>query len=133
MALANATLITGTTLSATGGTTVNFAPSGKTVENGVEIIDTGATDFRTRTSIQCRSKMPTYNPALKAYAKGRNFVTFVMPILLADGTPAFPTIRVEVDYHPEQTAAHRLDMRKMAAQILFNASFTQFFETGSKA
>lgn len=133
MALTNATLLNGATISATGGTTVNFAPSGTEVPDGVEIIDTGAADYRTRVKISCRSKMPTYNSATQTYSKGKRMVNITFPKILASGETVFPIVRLEVEDHPEQTAAERLEMLKYISQVCFDADFATFFTTGSKA
>lgn len=133
MALSNATLLDSATISATGGTTVNFAPSGKNIVDGVEIVDTGATDYATRCSVSLRVKMPTYNRNTVSWSKGKRMISLVMPKTLASGETVFPVVRIEVEDHPEQTVAERLEMRKRAAQILTDTDFTQFFDTGSKA
>lgn len=132
MALNNATLSNGTTISVTGGTTVTYALSGKTVPDGVEIVDSGAASYATRSSIQLRVKMPTYNSNTNVWSKGKRMISMVMPKELTDGTIAFPVVRIEVEDHPEMTAAERKELRERAAQILFDSDFTQYFETGSK-
>lgn len=133
MALSNATLLDGATISATGGTTVNFAPSGKDVKDGVEIVDVGATDYTTRCSISLRVKMPTYNSTTVTWSKGKRMISLIMPKTLASGETVFPVVRIEVEDHPEQTSDERLEMRKRAAQILTDSDFDQYFSTGSKA
>ena len=133
MALSNATLIDGATLSATGGTTVNYAPSGKIVPDGVEIVDVDATDYQTRTSVSLRVKMPSYNANTATWSKGKRMVTFVAPKVLASGEVVFPVVRIDVEDHPEMTAAEALELRTRAAQILFDADFDTYFKTGSKA
>lgn len=133
MALANATLVTGATISVTGGSTMTLAPSGKEVPEGIELIDVNAADYRTRTSVTCRSKTPAYNSGTQQYSKGRNFVTVIQPKILADLSTVFPTARIELDFHPEQTAAERLEMRKLLAQTLVDSDFETFWVTGSRA
>lgn len=133
MALSNATLIAGATITTTGGTTLNFAPSSQISLDGIELINTDEADFRIRKRITCRSKSPSYNSAANLWSKGKNFVTLIAPKILADLTVTFPTGRIELDYHPEMTAAERLEMRKLLAQSLLDTDFEKFWETGSKA
>lgn len=131
MALSNATLVTGATISVTGGSTVTFNPSVQKTDS-VDLIDIGASDERTQTKISCRSVAPVYTNSTASYSKGKRFVTVTVPVILANGETVFDAIRIEMTYHPEETAASRLDRRKMAAQVLFNASFDTFFVTGSR-
>lgn len=133
MALSNATLLTGATLSASGGSTLTFNPSGTEVPDGVELIDVGEADYRIRRRITCRAKMPSYNTALKVYSKGKRYVNIIFPKIIASGETVFPTVRMEFEDHPEQTAAERQDMRYIASQVAFDPDFTAFFTTGSKA
>jgi len=133
MALSNATLLDGATVSATGGTTQTFAPSGKDVPNGVEIVDVGATSYVTRESISFKVKMPTYNANSNTYSKGNREVTLVAPQVLSTGEVAFNVVRIKVEVHPELSAADEEELRKKAAQVLFDSDFSQFFTTGSKA
>lgn len=133
MALSNATLLNGATNSATGGTTMNFSPSGKDVPNGVEIVDVGATDFVTRTTISFKAKMPTYNATTNTWSKGSREVTLVKPKVLSDGTVSFPVVRIKVETHPEMSAAEETELRSEAAQLLFDSDFWLFWQTGSKA
>lgn len=133
MALSNATVLNGATISATGGTTMTFALSGKDVPSGVEIVDVGATSYVTRTSASFKVKMPTYNATSNSWSKGSREVTLVKPKVLASGDVVFPVVRIKVETHPEMTAAEEVELRKEAAQILFDADFETFFVTGSKA
>lgn len=133
MAITNATLVTGATISVSGGITANFTPSGTVVADGVEIVHSEEADYRIRTRISFRAKMPSYNSVTATYSKGKRFVLLTVPKILASGETIFPVIRIEVDDHPEMTAAERLEHRKKAAQVLCGANFELFFSTGSKA
>lgn len=132
MSLSAATLLTGSTVSATGGTTVTFNPTGKNISGGIEIVDINAADVRTATAIVARSQMPVYNQGTQTWSGGRRNMSIVVPIILADGNMYFPVIRMEMVYHPEMTAASKLELRKLAAQTLFRSDFTTFWDTGSR-
>lgn len=133
MALSNATLVAGATISVTGGTTQTFAPSGTPVPDGVEIVDVNEADYRLRTRITNRAKMPSYNSVTATYSKGKRMVNIIKPKVLASGETVFPVVRIEYEDHPEMTAAECLELRKIAAQTLVDSDWTQFFDTGSKA
>jgi hypothetical protein len=42
-------------------------------------------------------------------------------------------VRIKVEVHPELAAADEEELRKKAAQVLFDSDFSLFFTTGSKA
>lgn len=133
MALSNATLTTGATITVSSGSTLTFTPTSQQTLDGIELINIEETDSRLKKTIVCRSKSPTYNSATNQYTKGKNFVVLKTPKILADLSTVFPTARIELDYHPEQTAAERLDVRKLLAQTLIDADFDNFWTTGSRA
>lgn len=133
MALNGSTVLNGATISATGGTTITFGVSGKDVPNGVEIVDVGATDYTVRTSATFKVKMPNYNSVTGTWSKGKREIVLVKPKILASGALVFPLCRIDVEDHPEMSAAEALELRKEAAQLLTDSDFDLFFTTGSKA
>lgn len=132
MSLQNATLSSGSTVSATGGTTITFNPTGQVITGGLEIVDINAADVRTAKAIVARSRMHTYNQGTQTWSGGRRNLSLKAPIILADGNMYFPVVRIEIVDHPEMSAADKLEMRKLAAQTLINSNFTAFWDTGSR-
>lgn len=137
MSLTNASILTGATLSATGGTAVNYTPDGKEVVNGIHLIDASVSDFTIRPQLTAKSKDPVYTVAKglipAGYGKDKRSVVLVEPFKAANGTFHFNLIRIEREVHPELSAASALDLLKKGAQLAFDADLTAFWATGSLA
>lgn len=132
MGVQNATILTGPTISATGGTSSTLAPTGQSVSNGVQVADMGVTDFRVRPTMTMRSRVPAMQPD-GSWSKYKNQVSLVMPKILASGEMAFPVGRIEFEPHPEMTDAEVNKLRDWLCQILFDPDFTSFLKYGSLA
>lgn len=132
MGVQNATILTGSTISASGGTSSTLAVTGQQVPNGVQIADMGVTDFRVRPTVTFRSRVPAMQPD-GSWSKYKNQISAVFPKLLASGEMAFPVVRVEFECHPEQTDAEVQKMRDWFSQFGFDADFANFLKYGSLA
>lgn len=133
MALSSAVVKTGASaMTPTGGSDKTFTPDGQTVPNGIHIADAAQADFRIRDNMSLKSKVPTLQGD-GSYSKGKRSVTIVMPRLLASGMTVFNLVRLEVEVHPEMTAALELDLRMVAAQVLSDSDFSSFWTAGSLA
>lgn len=138
MSLANASVLTGATVSATGGSAVNYTPDGRSIPNGLHLIDASNTDFVTRAQLTAKTKDPVLSPipggnGALGYGKDKRSVVLVEPFKAANGTIHFNLIRIEREVHPETTAAAALDLNKKGAQIATDSDFTSFWATGSLA
>lgn len=132
MGVQNATILTGPTISATGGTSSTLAPTGQSIPNGVQVADMGVTDFRVRPTMTLRSRMPTMQSD-GSWSKYKNQVSLVMPKILASGEMAFPVGRIEFEPHPEMTDTEVNKLRDWLCQVLFSSAFTSFLKNGSIA
>lgn len=132
MPLNGAAVLTGSTLSATGGTSKTFTSDGQTVTNGLHLQDASIADFRIRPQITVKTRNPKRNPD-GSYTKGKRWITLYAPKLKADGTIAPNVYRYESEIDPETTTAAELDDRKMFSQMLFDTDFESFHATGSLA
>lgn len=130
MALNGSTLLTGATVSATGGSVKTFSSDGMTIQNGVHLIDVAETDFRVQSSITVKVKRPTLN-SLGVYSKGKISLVIKAPIILESGATSFELIRIERESHPENTAAARLDLNVLGAQALTDPDFAQLWASSS--
>lgn len=130
MGLQNATLLTGATCSATGGTTKTFTTDGKTIVNGAHFVDAAVTDYKVRPEITARVKSPTQD-SLGNWSKGSHELVIKMPKVSVLGKVIPCLVRIDVEWHPDQSVAEVDDMCNIAAQTLFDADFTSFRRTGS--
>jgi hypothetical protein len=133
MALNGATIKTGiTAMTPTGGSTVTFTSDGVTIPNGLHVSDASQADIRIRKNITFKNK-PEQLGSDGVWTKARRSITIVAPKTLASTKSNFPLIRIEVESHPENTAAERLDLAMMGADALSNAAIAAFLASGSLA
>lgn len=132
MGLATASILTGATIAATGGTAVTYVPDGLTIANGLHLIDSAVTDFRTQPQVTVKTKNPTLFPD-GSYSKGKRSMVLVEPFVDSKGKTQFDLIRIEREVHPESTAAKALDLNKKGAQLLTDSDFLSFWASGSLA
>lgn len=133
MSLQNAVLKAGaTSASVVGGTDVTFTPDGQTVAGGIHIAAAADADFRTRRNMTIKNKVPTLQSDGK-YTKAKRSTSYVQPKILADGSTTFNLIRVEMEAHPESTAAEVTELRMIGNQILGDSDFLSFWDTGNMA
>jgi hypothetical protein len=130
LGLKNMSINVGGTLANTGGTAKVFADDGVTVPNGVHVSVPGTADFRVREHATFRYSPPVLQ-ADGTYTRQNNRVSLTIPKALAAGGYVNNTIRIEVDIHPESTATEALDLRKLAAQTLFDSDTDNFWVAGS--
>jgi hypothetical protein len=119
-----------TSLSVTGGTDQTFSPDGVQVSGGIHLADMAEADIRIRRQLTIKNKASALN-ADGTWSKDRRSITLVSPITLTSGKTSFPLIRIEVESHPENTAAARLDLALMGAQFLSDADFASYLAGGN--
>jgi hypothetical protein len=130
MGLKNMSINIGGTLANTGGTAKVFADDGVTVPNGVHVSVPGTADFRVREHATFRYTPPSLQSD-GTYSRQQNNVSLTVPKLLSSGKYVNNTIRIAFDVHPESTATEALDLRKLAAQMLFDSDTDNFWTAGS--
>jgi len=130
MGLKNMSISIGGTLANTGGTAKVFADDGVTIPNGVHLTVPATADFRIRESATFRYR-PASLQSDGTYTRQNNSASIVVPKLLASGIVVNNVIRVTFDVHPESTATEALDLRKLAAQSLFDSDTDNFWTAGS--
>lgn len=131
MGVQNTTLLSGATVAATGGTAQNFTPDGVFIQNGIHVADAGNASFITRESIAFRTKNPVLVNGV--YTKGKRWITLTVPRVLASGQTAFDLVRIEIEIHPETSAADAAIMFGKASQLFFDTDVASFLSTGSLA
>lgn len=131
MGLKTMSLLSGATISASGGTALAFADDGQSIQNGVHLIVPADADYQTRRMVTAKYRPPTINPTTGTYSKDKKSVSLTLPLVLSDGKVVFNTIRVEREVHPSLAAASAVELNKLAAQILTDSDTDAFWTTGS--
>jgi hypothetical protein len=131
MALKNMSLLTGATVSATGGTALAFTDNGVSVANGVQLVCTTDTDFQTRRICTVKYRPATVDSKLGTYGKDKKSISLALPVVLTTGQVVFCTWRIEREVHPSVAAATVTDMNKLGAQLLIDTDTDGFWATGS--
>jgi hypothetical protein len=120
----------GTSIAATGGSDVTFAPDGQTIQNGVHLIVPAISDFRVRPQLTVKYRPPVLNPQ-GVYNKDKKTLSYTIPKLLDDGTIVFNVVRVEREVHPESTPEEAAALLEAASQFCFDTDVSAFWATGS--
>lgn len=130
MGLKNMSINIGGTLANTGGTAKVFADTGITIPNGVHVSVPATADFRVRESATFRYRPPALQSD-GSYSRQNCTASITVPKALASLKYANNVIRITMDVHPETTATEALDLRKLAAQLLFDSDTDNFWTAGS--
>lgn len=131
MGLKTMSLLSGATVSATGGTALAFAEDGVSIQNGLHLIVPADADYQTRRQVTAKYRPPTLDPKTGAYSKDKKSISLALPLVLASGQVVFNTIRIEREVHPSLSAANALELCKLGAQMLADADTDAFWATGA--
>lgn len=131
MGLKTMSLLTGATVSASGGTALAFADDGVSIQNGLHLVVPADTDYQTRRQATAKVKQPTLDTKTGAYGKDKKTISLTLPQVLTDGKVVFNVIRVEREVHPSLSAANALELNKLGAQLLVDADTTDFWAAGT--
>lgn len=130
MGLKNMSINTGGTIANTGGTAKVFTDDGVSVPGGVHLVVPATADFRVRESATFR-----YRPAALSqsgeYTRAQYQASVTVPKALASGKYVNNVFRIVADIHPESTSTEQADIRKLAAQLLFDGDTDNFWAAGS--
>lgn len=123
MSLSNASVLSGATITPSGGTALPFSSLG--IQNSSNTIyATGDADLRTRRSIVCSVKDPKVSAgAPNGYTQARATAVFKSPLELDNGMITVNTVRVEFAYDVETSQAEIDELKVIAAQICTDADF----------
>lgn len=127
MGLGTMSLLTGGTVSTTGGSALAFSTDGQSITNGIHLIVPADADYQTRRQVTAKYRPPTLDPKTGAYSKDKKSMTLVKPIVRADGKVVFNTIRIEREVDPSLSAAEALDLCVLGAQMLTDADCLAFW------
>lgn len=117
----------------TAGTDLTFQLVGTPIPGGAKYVATADSDFRTQRSFTVRGKDPVSGGGLN-YSKDKKSIVFQAPKLVSNNTAiANNLVRLERECHPESTAAEKLELLYMIAQMAFDTDFQQWWVNGSIA
>lgn len=133
MGVQNATLLVGGTVAASGGTSTAFVPNGAVVSSGIQIIDSVSTNNVTRANITLKTIKQAVFDMVKGVFTGKTKrqVQLVRPKVLANGSVTFPLIRLELEFHPDNTDAEITALLSEGAQLLTDVDFSAFWRLGN--
>jgi hypothetical protein len=131
MGLKTMSLLTGATVSASGGTALAFLDDGISIQNGLHMVVPSDTDYQTRRQATAKVKQPILDPKTGAYGKDRKTISLTFPMVLPDGKVIFNVIRVEREVHPSFSAANALELNKLGAQLLIDSDCADFWAAGT--
>lgn len=130
MALKNMSLLSGATVTASGGTALAFVDTGVTIPNGLALVVPTDTNYALRRSVTARTRAPQLDK-LGVWGKDKKYMSFTVPKQLASGKIVPNVIRVERDIHPETTAAEANELLLVAAQLCIDLDTANFWGVGS--
>jgi len=123
-------LKTGATTATTGGVDQTFDRTSRNVTNGYEYTDVAEPDFYARNSVIVKARMPS-RQSDGTYSKHKVTIQGVFPLILADGSMTYNTVRLDIDYHPETPAVKIAAMREQGAQMAIGAQFDNVVDAGT--
>jgi hypothetical protein len=124
------TLLDGGTTSTAGGAAQAFSRSSTPVTNGYEYADVAEADYFARQKLVVTSRMPSLQSD-GSYSKQKSSARFILPITLADGSIAYNVARVEIECHPEATAANLAELREYAGQLAMDSELDTLYTAGT--
>lgn len=130
MSLKTHTIQEGATLSQTGGTSASYEELPSTGA-GVLVGKMTETDATIRPTSLFTARQATYNASTGEYSKGKRTARHRRPIKVASGKTVFPFISVEIEDHPEMTAAQKQQLWDWLGQLCLDSEFANFRNNGS--
>lgn len=125
-------ILTSPTISITGGTAVNFADTGLSISNGVQVANSGQSDPRLQETVTLRTRRPSFKNG-KFLSKDKRTAVFSKPFVHADGTISYGVVRQEIELHPDvpNFAAEHLKLRQYGCQLPVDAELETFNAAGT--
>lgn len=130
MGLKTMSLLSGATVSASGGTAMAFIDDGVTIQNGVHLTVPATADARVRESATAKYKPAQVN-ADGSFTKDRKTISIAIPMVTAAGKIVYNSIRIEREVHPEFSVANCLVLNGLGAQALIDSDVALFWSAGS--
>lgn len=133
MSLSAASILVGTTLAGTGGTATTFKTLGNTLTQHNLLLDDGS-EFINQTELDFTIKSPKVDTsAPNGYTQQRMTCVIKRPLALDNGNRTVNTVRIEISVDHEATASEIDSLRELAAQVVFDADYDDFWQSMSLA
>lgn len=129
MPIKGAVISEGSTFTPSGGSTVTYATVPST-GFGTLTAKIAEPDYRIRPSSLFTSKAPVMGSD-GTYGKGRSSIVHRRPIIDAVGKVYMPLVRIDVEWHPLQSAAQVAALWEWIAHVATDADYANFRATGS--
>jgi len=127
-------ILTGATSSQAGGSATTFSSLGPVSAGKAILADLAATDFKLRKSLEATVKaFKASVSAIAGYTQQRNQILVKVPKLLANGKYTINTVKVELAYDPETTAAERQILLDLAQSVCVDAETVPVLRDGNLA
>lgn len=131
MALNQSSVLVDGTVATTGGTATSFASRGNTLTQHDLFLD-DASNIIDQTTLEASVKLPKVSvSAPNGYTQSRNTMYLRIPLALDNGNSTVNTVRIEIATDVETTAAEKLSLRVLTAQLLHDSDFLQFWDDSS--
>lgn len=126
-------LLSGASLSATGGTALSLTSANGAAANQVFLADAAAEDFRLRTTAVAKASVPVQQKN-GSFSKDRRSFSITIPLFdTVSGTYENAVLRIERVVPAFATPAQAALMNNLGAQVLFDSDAAGFWATGSYA
>jgi hypothetical protein len=127
MTISTSSIAIGTAISVTGGIATGLISKGDTLDLHNTVLDDGAA-FKDHTNVDFSIKSPKVSASAPAgYTQARNVVVIKKPKTLANGNITYNSMRVELSCDSETTEAEKDSLRELAAQVIFDTDYDQFW------
>lgn len=132
MSILNASVLVDGTVATTGGTATSMIS--KDTDGGHNVILDEGVEFNAQTKLSFSSKDPKVSAsAPNGYTQHRTTVKILEPLLLDNGNYTMNSVTVTFGVDHETTDAEILSLRVLAAQIIHDPDFDNFWNVGSVA
>lgn len=130
MSLTAASILKDGTIGVTGGTATAFTRISGDL-NQANVVFDGTTILSRTEGVFARKSPKVSSSSPDGYTQARRSVLLKIPQVLADGSLTYDTVKIEMSRSVETTAADVLTYRGIAAQVLSDSDFDEFWEEGS--
>lgn len=128
MSLTTLSLLEASTVSASGGTALDFTTAGGSTDKN-KLIVPADTDLREQRSLDLSVRRPRVQAsAPNGYTQGRSIAVLKFPHTLANGNLTVDTIRIEMSTDVETSVANKSEMMSLAAQTIIDSEMSDFWK-----
>jgi hypothetical protein len=133
MSIESSAVLVDGTVATTGGTNTSVITKGQSLDSHKVILDDGA-EFIDTSTIDFSIKDPKVNSGSpNGYTQARSSVKLSVPLALDNGNRTVNTFTLSLSVDPETTDAEIESMLVLAAQLLHDSDFSDFWKKQSLA